>query len=206
MPAFSFVPAVAQIRPLASRAIPFAGDEQTVAVEGQAVGGRGVRAVHRDLVVRVELERPVGGNVLEDEVPIRVPGRALAEPEVAHDLLHLRAGGEQAGRVHGPRAYCTFGTGALDGDSLVASGGEGMKRRELIKGAAMVGSLPVTRLGAEGAADPVTPPAGDRWRGLKAGVASYTLRKMPVDAAVAAVKRVGLSYGAIKGFHLPLHR
>jgi inosose dehydratase len=79
-----------------------------------------------------------------------------------------------------------------------------MKRRELIKGAAMVASLPVTRLGAGEAADAVTPPAGDRWRGLKAGVASYTLRKMPVDAAVAAVNRVGLSYVSIKDFHLPL--
>src|SRR5712691_6291552 len=100
--------------------------------KARPLAGGGVRAVHRDLVVRVELERPAGGNVLEDEVSVGVPGRALAELEVAHDLLHPRAGGEQAGRVHGERAYCTFGTGALDGDSLVASGGEGMKRRELI--------------------------------------------------------------------------
>jgi inosose dehydratase len=80
----------------------------------------------------------------------------------------------------------------------------GMQRRELIKGAAMVASLPVTRLAALEAADPAPPPARDRWRGLKAGVASYTLRKLPVDAAVAAVKRVGVSYVSIKDFHLPL--
>jgi inosose dehydratase len=80
-----------------------------------------------------------------------------------------------------------------------------MRRRELIKGAAMVASLPVTRLAAlEVAADPATSPAGDRWRGLKAGVASYTLRKLPLDAAIAAVKRVGLQYVSIKDFHLPL--
>ena len=79
----------------------------------------------------------------------------------------------------------------------------GMKRRELIKGVAMVASLPVTRLAALETADPAAPPA-DRWRGLKAGVASYTLRKLPLDAAIAAVKRVGLSYVSIKDFHLPL--
>ena len=79
-----------------------------------------------------------------------------------------------------------------------------MRRRELIKGAAMVASLPVTRLAALEAADPATPPAGDRWRGLKAGVASYTLRKLPLDAAIAAVRRVGLQYVSIKDFHLPL--
>ena len=41
-----------------------------------------------------------------------------------------------------------------------------MKRRELIKGAAMVASLPVTRLGATETADPPAA-GGDRWRGLK---------------------------------------
>ena len=79
-----------------------------------------------------------------------------------------------------------------------------MKRRELIKGAAMVASMPVTRLAAAEMADPPAAAGGDRWRGLKAGVASYTLRKMPLEAAIAAVKRVGLSYVSIKDFHLPL--
>jgi inosose dehydratase len=44
----------------------------------------------------------------------------------------------------------------------------------------------------------------DGWRGLKAGVASYTLRKLPLDAAIAAIQRVGLSYVSIKDFHLSL--
>src|SRR4051812_42886173 len=79
-----------------------------------------------------------------------------------------------------------------------------MRRRDLIKGAAAIAALPATRLSAAEAADPAVPAGGDRWRGLKAGVASYTLRKMPVDAAVAAVKRVGLSYVSIKDFHLPM--
>jgi inosose dehydratase len=67
----------------------------------------------------------------------------------------------------------------------------------------MVASLPVTRLAALETADPAAP-AADRWRGLKAGVASYTLRKLPLEAAIAAVKRVGVSYVSIKDFHLPL--
>jgi len=78
-----------------------------------------------------------------------------------------------------------------------------MKRRELIKGAAMVASMPVTRLAAAEMADPPAA-GGDRWRGLKAGVASYTLRKMPLEAAITAIKRVGLSYVSIKDFHLSL--
>ena len=83
-----------------------------------------------------------------------------------------------------------------------------MKRRELIKGAAMVASLRGSRLAAaEAAADEATAgstPTADRWHGLKAGVASYTLRKMPLDAAIKAIQRVGLRYVSIKDFHLPL--
>jgi sugar phosphate isomerase/epimerase len=76
----------------------------------------------------------------------------------------------------------------------------GVTRREVVKaGALAVAGLPLTAAPrAEGAA-----PA-DGWRGLKAGVASYTLRKLPLEAAIAAVRRVGLSYVSIKDFHLPL--
>jgi sugar phosphate isomerase/epimerase len=35
-------------------------------------------------------------------------------------------------------------------------------------------------------------------------VASYTLRKLPLDAAIAAIRRVGLGHVSIKDFHLPL--
>lgn len=38
----------------------------------------------------------------------------------------------------------------------------------------------------------------DPWRGLKFGVATYTLRELPIEAAIQAVKRVGLSYVSIK--------
>ncbi|MEJ7711890.1 MAG: sugar phosphate isomerase/epimerase [Pyrinomonadaceae bacterium] len=46
--------------------------------------------------------------------------------------------------------------------------------------------------------------AGDPWHGFKVGVASYTLRKMPLDDAIKAIQRVGLQYVSIKDFHLPL--
>lgn len=42
------------------------------------------------------------------------------------------------------------------------------------------------------------------WRGLKVGVASYTLRKLPLEAAIKAIQRVGLHYVSIKDFHLPM--
>jgi sugar phosphate isomerase/epimerase len=44
----------------------------------------------------------------------------------------------------------------------------------------------------------------DPWRGLKASVASYSLRKLPLDAAIKAIQRVGIKYVSIKDFHLPM--
>jgi inosose dehydratase len=81
-----------------------------------------------------------------------------------------------------------------------------MKRRRLSEGAAaLAASLPLARpaAGAEtgGTSGPRT---GDPWRGLKVGVASYTLRKLPLDGAIAAIQRVGLSHVSIKDFHLPM--
>jgi sugar phosphate isomerase/epimerase len=81
-----------------------------------------------------------------------------------------------------------------------------MKRRELVKAAAMAAALPWAR---RARAEPSSGPAAsarpaDPWRGLKAGVASYTLRKLPLEAAIRAIQRVGLRYVSIKDFHLPL--
>ena len=86
-----------------------------------------------------------------------------------------------------------------------------MRRRELMKGAALA-ALPAGRAAAATAALPLgragsarAAEAGpDSWRGFKAGVASYTLRKLPLDKAIAAIQRVGLHYVSIKDFHLPL--
>jgi inosose dehydratase len=81
-----------------------------------------------------------------------------------------------------------------------------MKRREVVKAAAIAASLPLARLGSAqtAAPSPARNSADDRWRGLKAGVASYTLRKLPLEAAIRAIQRVGLRYVSIKDFHLPL--
>jgi sugar phosphate isomerase/epimerase len=94
-----------------------------------------------------------------------------------------------------------------------------MMRRDFVKAAAMAAAAtPVVRLGV-GRADAAdaaqgTPaaqgapaaaaPAADPWRGLKVGVASYTLRKMPLEQAITAIQRVGLRYVSIKDFHLAL--
>jgi len=45
---------------------------------------------------------------------------------------------------------------------------------------------------------------GDRWRGLKVGIASYSLSKLPLEEAIKAIRRVGVNYVSIKDAHLPL--
>lgn len=44
----------------------------------------------------------------------------------------------------------------------------------------------------------------DLWHGLKIGVASYTLRKIPLDMAIKDIQRVGLKYVSIKDSHLAM--
>jgi inosose dehydratase len=80
--------------------------------------------------------------------------------------------------------------------------GDVSRRTLLSSGAGMVVSAALGR--ATGAEAAQGTGARDAWRGLKVGVASYTLRKMPVQAAVRAVRRVGLEFVSIKDFHLPM--
>ena len=47
------------------------------------------------------------------------------------------------------------------------------------------------------------PTPADPWKGLKVGIATYTLREMKADAAIAAIKRLGLQYCSIKDTHIP---
>lgn len=47
-------------------------------------------------------------------------------------------------------------------------------------------------------------PAGDPWRGLKMGVATYTFSRLPLEETVAGIKRVGVKYASIKDAHLAL--
>jgi sugar phosphate isomerase/epimerase len=44
----------------------------------------------------------------------------------------------------------------------------------------------------------------DPWRGLKLGVASYTFHKLPLEATVEGMRRVGVKYASIKDVHMPL--
>jgi sugar phosphate isomerase/epimerase len=47
-------------------------------------------------------------------------------------------------------------------------------------------------------ANAVAAEESDPWRGLKVGVATYTLRDLPIEEAIKGVKRVGLKYVSIK--------
>ena len=42
------------------------------------------------------------------------------------------------------------------------------------------------------------------WLGLKVGLASYSFNKLPLDAAIKGIRRVGVNYVSIKEAHLPL--
>jgi inosose dehydratase len=46
--------------------------------------------------------------------------------------------------------------------------------------------------------------ASDPWLGLKMGIATYSFSKLPLDAAIAGIKRVDLHYASVKDAHLSL--
>jgi len=46
--------------------------------------------------------------------------------------------------------------------------------------------------------------ASDPWRGLKVGVATYSFRKLPLDACIKGIQRVDLHFCSIKEFHLAM--
>ena len=78
---------------------------------------------------------------------------------------------------------------------------DGMTRRGFIGAAAATPFLAV-----EADSRPRTRRANsDPWAGLRAGVASYTLRKLPLEEAIKAIQRVGLNHVSVKDFHLPLN-
>ena len=82
-----------------------------------------------------------------------------------------------------------------------------ISRRELVKTATLAATtLPFVGLDLSSqASTPVAAaPIRDPWRGLKPGVASYTVRKMPLEQAIKAIQRVGLKYVSIKDAHLSL--
>jgi sugar phosphate isomerase/epimerase len=86
-------------------------------------------------------------------------------------------------------------------------------RRRFIQSTAFLGALAAGATRVRAAADELLQPAGadkptpamkDYWKGLKVGVASYSLRGMKTDACIAAIQRVAIQYVSIKDIHLPL--
>ncbi|MGH9847253.1 MAG: sugar phosphate isomerase/epimerase family protein [Blastocatellia bacterium] len=71
-----------------------------------------------------------------------------------------------------------------------------VSRRDLFKtGALAAAALPfheLISLAATQTADP------NPWRGLKIGVATYTVRELPIEEAIKGIQRVGLKYVSIK--------
>src|SRR5262249_52400857 len=82
---------------------------------------------------------------------------------------------------------------------LLMSKGRLLSRRALIASAVAAGATPAFDLGSIAAPRAAE---GDAWLGLKVGVATYTLRKLPLDAAIKAVQRVGVRYVSIKDVHM----
>ncbi len=80
-------------------------------------------------------------------------------------------------------------------------------RRDVLASAALMtglAALPWAATPARGA-EPAPEAPSDPWRGLKIGVASYTLRNMPLDAAIQAIRRVDLHFVSIKDAHMPMN-
>jgi sugar phosphate isomerase/epimerase len=71
-----------------------------------------------------------------------------------------------------------------------------ISRRDLIKtGALAAAAIPSVNFGAPAA---LTTEEADPWLGLKIGVATYTMRELPIEEAIKGVQRVGLKYISIK--------
>lgn len=79
-------------------------------------------------------------------------------------------------------------------------------RRTLLQvAAATAAALPFGTAAISRAQDQPSASSGDPWRGLKVGVASYSYRKLPLDACIKGIQRVALRYVSIKDFHLPMN-
>ncbi|HYE74741.1 MAG TPA: sugar phosphate isomerase/epimerase, partial [Blastocatellia bacterium] len=81
------------------------------------------------------------------------------------------------------------------------------RRKMLTTTASMAAALPfASALNVFGstAQGPRTVSHDDPWLGLKMGVATYTFRKLSLDATIKAVNRLGIKYVSIKDFHCPL--
>ncbi len=71
-------------------------------------------------------------------------------------------------------------------------------RRQLIKAGALAVVIPTVPFQSFASFSTTTTEDADPWLGLKVGVATYTLRELPIEEAILGVKRVGLKYVSIK--------
>lgn len=86
-------------------------------------------------------------------------------------------------------------------DSLPA-----LSRRNFVRlGVSAAALAPLAGLGVDAcAAAPGASGADDPWRGLKLGIATYTYSRFPLEAAIEAIRGLGLQYASIKDAHLPM--
>ena len=76
-------------------------------------------------------------------------------------------------------------------------------RREFIKtGLVSAAALPIVGFSAKGSV--ANAHGKDPFRGLKIGLASYSLRKFSLDDAIAMTQKLGVKYITLKDFHLSL--
>jgi len=68
----------------------------------------------------------------------------------------------------------------------------------MIKASALACAVPALPVSSLAVAAAAASDESDPWMGLKVGVATYTLRDLPIEEAIKAVKRVGLKYVSIK--------
>jgi len=79
-----------------------------------------------------------------------------------------------------------------------------MSRRQLLHAGALgAAALTAAKFSPQLFADSPAPSA-DPYRGLKMGVASYSLRKFTLDQALDMTRELGLKYICLKDMHLPL--
>src|SRR5215471_9065720 len=73
-----------------------------------------------------------------------------------------------------------------------------ISRRQLIRASALASVVPTLPWMSFASAQTTADKEADPWLGLKVGVATYSLRDLPIEEAIKGVKRVGLKYISIK--------
>ena len=73
-----------------------------------------------------------------------------------------------------------------------------LTRRNLLKASAFAATIPALSLASFSSASNVTTDEVDPWMGLKVGVATYSLRELPIEEAIQGIKRLELKYASIK--------